>query len=106
MLSLAQSEGGNVKGSAGAGVRQYVAALAHYRAGNQSRALALLDESARLDPTWQARALHHPVRAMAQHRLGNAPEAVKAFADVKRANIARLEHWHDHVELSLLRVEA
>jgi WD40 repeat protein/serine/threonine protein kinase/Flp pilus assembly protein TadD len=92
--------------------------LARYRAGKSRQAIAELQESLKISPTWDARALNWAVLALAHHRLGDRKEArewlEKTTQWIDQANrdsagkggaILRMPWW-DWVELQLLHREA
>jgi serine/threonine protein kinase len=94
--------------------RLYVAGLAHYRAGDFTRAISRLEESLKVDPQWNT-GLNWPVLAMAHHGLKHDEEA-KAWLDRagewrtsltrKRPDQCPLNCWWDWTEFLLLEREA
>jgi hypothetical protein len=98
-------------------VLQYIAALAHYRAGDSSKSVELLRATLEGDSHWPAAQIGYPVLAMAYHDLGQKAEAADALAKAKAAIdgwTAKLSDslrslplpWFDYVECLLLAREA
>ena len=98
--------------------QRYILGLAHYRAGQPEQAIRHLNEGMKIEPSWDAHALHWVVLAMAHHRLGHAEEARSWLEKAcnTRGNEARgikpgqifgpAAMWWDRGDFMLLRREA
>jgi serine/threonine protein kinase/Tfp pilus assembly protein PilF len=72
--------------------------IAHYRAGDDERAVHALQESLRLDPRSAAVVTSNSaVLAMAYHRLGRAEEARQALGTAARRISRMIELWSDSI---------
>jgi tetratricopeptide (TPR) repeat protein len=69
----------------------YVLGLAYYRAGRDEHALQRLRESLAANPAANARAVVHPVLALAHFRKGQLHEARQALDDAAKA----IDEWTD-----------
>jgi serine/threonine protein kinase len=99
-------------------VLQYIAALAHYRAGNSAKTAELLKQILDGDQRWPAAQIVYPVLAMAHYDLGQKSEAADALGKAKAAIdswTAKLSDgsvkslpllWFDFIECLLLTREA
>jgi tetratricopeptide (TPR) repeat protein len=67
----------------------YILGMAHYRAGQNDRAILRLRESLVVEPHWLPRLLSYPVLAMAYHRLGQVVEARQALEKATQA----IDQW-------------
>jgi hypothetical protein len=99
-------------------VLKYIAALAHYRAGDASKTVDLLKPMLDSDQRWPAAQIVYPILAMAYHDLGQKQEATGALVKAKAALndwVAKLSEgslkslpvpWFDFIECLLLTREA
>jgi serine/threonine protein kinase len=71
----------------------YIEGLALYRAGQYQQAVARLEDSLTMDPTWVARAINYAPLAMAYFRLGNADQARTNLALAEKA----IDDWTDFI---------
>jgi serine/threonine protein kinase len=100
------------------GPAQYVAGLAHLRAGEFDEAVKRLTESHPRDRNWPGAALTHPALAIAYHRLGRDEEARHELELTETVNNEWTESmvqgsvgsmpvpWFDWVEFQVLYREA
>jgi tetratricopeptide (TPR) repeat protein len=72
----------------------YGLGAAHYRAGQHGKAIARLEKSLQVHPTWLGRGQNYLVLAMACHQLGRSDEARK-WLDQGNAALTELEERFD-----------